>query len=220
MEPAFEYGKPDQHMSSIGILVVDDHPLLRKGIIGLVADQPDMHIVGEAANGREAIEQFRRHRPSVTLMDLQMPELGGIDAIIAIRGEFPDAAIIVLTTYAGDVQVLRALKAGARAYLLKNTLHKELLDSIRAVHAGKRTLSPELSFELAEHAGHEALTPAEISVLSLIAAGNSNKKIAHRLGLTEDTVKNRVKSILAKLDAEDRTQAVIIGLKRGFIEPP
>jgi DNA-binding NarL/FixJ family response regulator len=206
--------------SSIGILVVDDHPLVRRGITGLVADQPDMHIVAEAANGREAIEQFRIHRPAITLMDLQMPELGGIDAMIAIRGEFPDAAIIVLTTYAGDVAVLRALKAGARAYLLKSTLHKELLDSIRAVHSGKRTLSPELSFQLAEHAGHETLTPAEVSVLNLIAAGNSNKQIGRRLGLAEDTVKNRVKSILSKLGAEDRTQAVMIGLKRGIIEAP
>jgi DNA-binding NarL/FixJ family response regulator len=204
--------------SSIGILLVDDHPLVRKGIAGLVADQPDMYIVGEAANGREAIEQFRLHRPAITLMDLQMPELGGIDAMIAIRGEFPEAAIIVLTTYAGDVAVLRALKAGARAYLLKSTLHKELLDSIRAVHAGKRTLSPELSFQLAEHAGHDALTAGEVSVLSLIAEGNSNKQIGRRLGLTEDTVKNRVKSILSKLGAEDRTQAVMIGLRRGIIE--
>lgn len=204
--------------SSIGILLVDDHPLVRKGIAGLVADQPDMYIVGEAANGREAIEQFRIHRPAITLMDLQMPELGGIDAMIAIRGEFPEAAIIVLTTYAGDVAVLRALKAGARAYLLKNTLHKELLDSIRAVYAGKRTLSPELSFQLAEHAGHDALTPGEVSVLSLTAEGNSNKQIGRRLSLTEDTVKNRVKSILSKLGAEDRTQAVMIGLRRGILE--
>jgi DNA-binding NarL/FixJ family response regulator len=203
---------------SIGLLVVDDHPLIRRGIIALVADQPDMRVVGEAANGREAIEQFRAHRPAVTLMDLQLPELTGIDAIIAIRGEFPDAAIIVLTTYAGDVQVLRALKAGARAYLLKNMLHKELLISIRAVHAGKKALSPEISHDIAAHAGEELLTPSEVSVLRLIADGSANKQIAHRLGLTEDTVKNRVRAILAKLGAEDRTQAVMIGVRRGIIE--
>lgn len=217
--------KSDSETNSDGsrvttILVVDDHPLVRKGITGLIAEQSDLRVVAEAANGREAIDQFRSHRPAITLMDLQMPELNGIDAMIAIRGEFPEAAIIVLTTYAGDVAVLRALKAGARAYLLKNTLHKDLLDSIRAVREGRRTLSPELSFELAEHAGHEALTPAEIAVLRLVAEGNSNKHIGRRLGLTEDTVKNRVKSILAKLGAEDRTQAVMIGLRRGIIEPP
>jgi DNA-binding NarL/FixJ family response regulator len=202
----------------IALLLVDDHPLIRQGIIALIEDEPDMEVVAEAANGREAIEQFRIHRPAVTLMDLQMSELGGVDAIIGIRREFPQAAIIVLTTYAFDARVLRAIKAGARAYLLKNLLHTELLDSIRAVHAGKRLLSPELSFRVAEHAGQDALTPAELAVLRLIADGGSNKQIARRLGVTEETVKNRVKSILEKLGAEDRTQAAMIALRRGIIE--
>ena len=204
--------------SSIRILAVDDHPLVRQGIAGLVAIQPDMTLVGEASNGRDAIQQFREHRPDVTLMDLQMPEMDGIDAIIAIRNEFPEARIIVLTTYVGDVQILRALKAGARAYLLKNLLHKELLDTIRAVHAGKKTLSPDASYQLAEHATDDALTPAEISVLRLIAAGNANKQIADQLSLTEETVKGRVKNILSKLSANDRTHAAMIGIKRGIIE--
>jgi DNA-binding NarL/FixJ family response regulator len=202
----------------IRILAVDDHPLLRQGIAGLIADQSDMAIVAEAANGREAIQQFRTHRPDITLMDIQMPEMNGLDAMIAIRNEFPEARIIVLTTYTGDVQVLRALKAGARAYLLKNALHKELLDTIRAVHAGKKTLSPEASYQLAEHATDDALTPAEISVLRLIAEGNANKQIADQLSITEETVKGRVKNILSKLGANDRTHAAMIGLKRGIIE--
>ena len=202
----------------IRILVVDDHPLLRQGIAGLVGGQPDMSLVAEASNGREAILQFRAYRPDITLMDLQMPEMNGLDAIAAIRGEYPEARIVVLTTYTGDVQVLRALKAGARAYLLKNLLHKELLETIRAVHAGKKTLSPELSYQLAEHATDDALTPAEIAVLRLIAAGNANKQIADQLSITEETVKGRVKNILSKLGANDRTHAAMIGLKRGIIE--
>ena len=204
--------------SLIRILVVDDHPLLRQGIAGLVADQSDMSLVAEASNGREAILQFRAYRPDVTLMDIQMPEMNGLDAIVAIRGEFPEARIVVLTTYTGDVQVLRALKAGARAYLLKNLLHKELLETIRAVHAGKKTLSPEISYQLAEHATDDALTPAEIAVLRLIAAGNANKQIADQLSITEETVKGRVKNILSKLGANDRTHAAMIGLKRGIIQ--
>jgi DNA-binding NarL/FixJ family response regulator len=204
--------------SLIRILAVDDHPLLREGISGLVAGQSDMSLVAEASNGREAIQQFRAHRPDVTLMDLQMPEMNGVDTIIAIRGEFSEARIIVLTTYDGDVQVLRAIKAGARAYLLKNTLHKELLDAIRAVHAGRKTISPEVSYQLAEHATDDALTPVEISVLRLIAAGNANKQIADQLSITEETVKGRVKNILSKLGANDRTHAAMIGLKRGIIE--
>ena len=202
----------------IRILVVDDHPLLRQGIAGLVGDQPDMSLVAEASNGREAILQFRAYRPDITLMDLQMPEMNGLDAIAAIRGEYPEARIVVLTTYTGDVQVLRALKAGARAYLLKNLLHKELLETIRAVHAGKKTLSPEASYQVAEHATDDALTPAEIAVLRLIAAGNANKQIADQLSITEETVKGRVKNILSKLGANDRTHAAMIGLKRGIIE--
>jgi DNA-binding NarL/FixJ family response regulator len=203
---------------SIRILAVDDHPIVRQGIAGLVAVQLDMTLVAEASNGRDAIRQFREHRPDVTLMDLQMPEMNGIDAIIAIRNEFPEARIIVLTTYVGDVQILRALKAGARAYLLKNLLHKELLEMIRAVHAGRKTLSPEASYQVAEHATDDALTPGEISVLRLIAAGNANKQIADQLSITEETVKGRVKNVLSKLGANDRTHAAMIGLKRGIIE--
>jgi DNA-binding NarL/FixJ family response regulator len=204
--------------SPIRILSVDDHPLIRQGIAGLLAVQADMKLIAEAANGREAIQQFRLHRPDITLMDLQMPEMNGLDAIMAIRGEFPEARIVVLTTYVGDVQVLRALKAGARAYLLKTSLHKELMETIRAVHAGKKSLSAEASFQLAEHATDDALTPAEISILRLIAEGLANKQIADQLSVTEETVKGRVKSILSKLGANDRTHAAMIGLKRGIIE--
>jgi len=202
----------------IRILSVDDHALLRGGIAALVSAEPDMTIVGECANGREAIQQFRAQKPDVTLMDLQMPEMSGLDAIIAIRGEFPDARIIVLTTYAGDVQALRALQAGARAYLLKDAVHQELLDTIRAVHAGRKTLSPQVSHQLAEHATDDALTNAEVDVLRLIAAGRSNKQIADQLSIAEETVKSRVKNILSKLAADDRTHAAMIGLKRGIIE--
>jgi DNA-binding NarL/FixJ family response regulator len=202
----------------IRILAVDDHPLIRQGIAGLVATEADMNLVAQAANGCEAIQQFRRHRPDITLMDLQMPEMNGLDAIIAIRAEFPEARIIVLTTYAGDVQALRALKAGARAYLLKDSLHKELLATIRAVQAGKKSMSPEVSFQLAEHATDDALTPAEIRVLRLIAEGNANKEIAAQLSTSEDTVKGQVRNILSKLGAKDRTHAAMIGLKRGIIE--
>jgi DNA-binding NarL/FixJ family response regulator len=177
-----------------------------------------MILLAEACDGREAIQQFRMHHPDVTLMDLRMPEMNGIDAIIAIRNEFPEARVIVLTTYTGDVQVLRALKAGAQAYLLKSMLHKELLETIRAVHAGKKTLSPEISYEIAEHAMDDTLTPAEVAVLRLIAAGNANKQIADELSITEDTVKSRVKNILSKLGANDRTHAAMIGLKRGIID--
>ena len=203
--------------AQIRILAVDDHALVREGIAVLVGTQPDMTLVAEASNGREAIQQFRTHRPDVTLMDLQMPEMNGFDATVAIRGEFPDAKIVVLTTYKGDVQILRALKAGAQGYLLKNTLHKELVETIRAVHAGRKALSPEASYEVAEHATDDALTPAEIAVLRLIAAGNANKQIADQLSITEETVKSRVKSILSKLGANDRTHAAMIGLKRGII---
>ena len=202
----------------IRILIVDDHTLLREGIAALLAGQSDLTLIAECSNGREAIQAFRTHRPDVTLMDLQMPEMGGLDAIGAIRGEFPDARIILLTTYSGDVQVVRALQAGARGYLLKNLVHKELLDTIRAVHAGKKMVSPEASYELAEHATDDALTKAEIDVLRLIAAGNANKQIADQLSITEETVKGRVRNILSKLGANDRTHAAMIGLKRGIIE--
>jgi DNA-binding NarL/FixJ family response regulator len=206
----------DSH--SIRILAVDDHPLFRQGIAALLATQPDMSLVAGASNGREAIQQFRAHRPDITLMDLQMPEVNGLEAMITIRSEFPEARIIVLTTYTGDVQVLRAMKAGARAYLLKNLLDKELLQTIRAVHAGKKALSAEASYELAEHALDDALTPGEIDVLRLIAAGNANKQIAAQLSISEQTVKGRVKNILSKLGANDRTHAAMIGLKRGIIQ--
>jgi len=192
--------------------------VFRQGIAGLIEGQADMALVGEASNGREAIQQFRAQRPDVTLMDLQMPDMNGLDAIIAIRNEFPQARIVVLTTYTGDIQVLRALKAGAQGYLLKNLLHKELLETIRAVHAGKKALSPEASHEIASHATDDALTPPEVAVLRLIAAGNANKQIADQLSVTEEAVKSRVKNILSKLGANDRTHAAMIGLKRGIIE--
>ena len=201
----------------IRVLSVDDHPLLREGIAVLIDTQSDMQLIGEAANGREALEQFRKHHPDITLMDLQMPEMSGIDAIGAIRGEFPDARIIVLTTYSGDFQVSRALKAGARGYLLKGMLRQELLETIRAVHAGQKRLSAEAAAEIAEHATDDVLTSREIEVLRLIANGNANKEIAGKLSLTEETVKGHVKNILAKLSVNDRTHAVTVGLKRGII---
>jgi DNA-binding NarL/FixJ family response regulator len=202
----------------IRILVVDDHPVVRQGVAGLVGGQPDMSIIAQASNGREAIQQFRAHHPDVVLMDLQMPEMNGLDALMAIRDEAPEARIIVLTTYTGDAQVLRAIKAGARGYLLKSALHKELLEAIRAVHSGRKSLSAEVSFELAEHATDDALTPAEVRVLRLIAQGNANKEIAEQLSLSEETVKGQVRNILSKLNAKDRTHAAMIGLKRGIIE--
>ena len=202
----------------IRILTVDDHRLIRQGIAGLVAVESDMRVVAEAANGREALQQFRAYRPDITLMDLQMPEINGLDAISAIRGEYPEARIIVLTTYSGDVQALRALRAGARAYLLKDALDKELLDAIRAVHAGRKAVSPEVSFQLAEHATDDALTPGEVRVLRLIAEGRANKEIAASLSTSDATVKGQVQSILSKLGATDRTHAAMIGLKRGIID--
>jgi DNA-binding NarL/FixJ family response regulator len=202
----------------IRILTVDDHRLIRQGIAGLVAVESDMRVVAEAANGREALQQFRACRPDITLMDLQMPEMNGLDAISAIRGENPEARIIVLTTYSGDVQALRALRAGARAYLLKDALDKELLDAIRAVHAGRKAVSPEVSFQLAEHATDDALTPGEVRVLRLIAEGRANKEIAASLSTSDATVKGQVQSILSKLGAADRTHAAMIGLKRGIID--
>ena len=202
----------------IRVLAVDDHPLLREGIAALIGSEEDMELVGEASNGREAVDLFRKYQPDITLMDLQMPEMNGIDAIGAIRGEFPDARIIVLTTHPGDVQVSRAIKAGARGYLLKAMLRTELLETIRAVHAGQKRLSSEAAAGIAEHATDSALTPREIDVLRLIAAGNANKEIGARLSLTEVTVKSHVQNILAKLGANDRTHAVTIALKRGIID--
>ena len=202
----------------IRILTVDDHPLLRSGIETLVNAEADMKLVAEASNGQQAIELYRLHRPDVTLMDLQMPEVSGAEAIAEIQSEFQDARIIVLTTYRGDAQILRALKAGARAYLLKSQLHRELLDTIRAVHAGQKRIPPDIAAELAEHATDDALSSREIDVLRLIAAGNSNKLIADQLSIGEATVKSHVANILSKLSANDRAHAVTIGLKRGIIE--
>ena len=201
----------------IRILTVDDHPLLRKGIVALVNAEPDMKLVAEASNGKEAIDVFRTQRPDVTLMDLQMPGVDGLDAIQAIRDEFPEARIIVLTTYSGDMRVLRALRAGARGYILKGNVHEELLNSIRAVHAGHKRIPADVATELAIHSADDSLTEREIDVLKLIAVGNGNKQIADRLSVTEATVKSRVTNILSKLGANDRAHAVTIGLQRGII---
>jgi DNA-binding NarL/FixJ family response regulator len=206
-----------QNAVKIRVLAVDDHPLLREGIAALLADETDIALVGEAADGCEAVEQFRRLRPDVTLMDLQMPNLNGVEATITIRAEFPDARIVVLTTYTGDVQVPLALKAGASGYLLKNGIRTELLSTIRAVHAGRKVLSPEITFSVASHAAGEALLPSETRVLRLIADGLSNKEIASRLSITEEAVKGQVKNLLSKLDARDRTHAAMIGLRNGII---
>ncbi len=203
--------------SPIRVLAVDDHQLIRVGIATLLLPESDMKLVGEASNGCVAITKVRECLPDVTLMDLQMPEMNGFDAIMAIRDEFPEARIIVLTTYAGDVQAMRAMKAGAQGYLLKNLLHKELIQTIRTVHSGRKAMAAAVAAQVAEHTGEEVLTSKEIDVLRLIAAGDANKEIAAELGVTEETVKSRVKNILDKLGAKDRTHAVSIGLKRGII---
>ena len=201
----------------IRILTADDHPLLREGIATLVNAEADMKLVAEASSGREAVKMFRLHRPDVTLMDLQMPDMNGTEAIAEIRSEFPDARVIVLTTYTGDAQVLKALKAGARAYLLKSDVHLELLETIRSVHAGHKRIPPQIAAELAEHAGDDPLSPREIDVLRLIAAGNSNKLIADQLSISEATAKSHVANILSKLGANDRAHALAIAMKRGII---
>jgi DNA-binding NarL/FixJ family response regulator len=208
----------DNTHNLIRILTVDDHPLLRKGIAALVNAEADMKLIAEASNGKEAIEAFRSHQPDVTLMDIQMPTVDGLEAIDRIRGEFPDARIIVLTTYTGDIQVVRALRAGARAYILKGHVHKELLETIRAVHSGQKRIPPDIAAELAEHATDDALTEREVDVLKLIAVGNGNKQIADVLSISEATVKSRISNILSKLGANDRAHAVTIGLKRGIIK--
>lgn len=217
----FEYSTKGETMMTapnmIRILSVDDHPLLRKGIAALVNEEPDMQLVAEAANGEEAIERFRLHRPDVTLMDLQLPGLSGIEAMSRILSEFPDARIVVLTTYRGDSQVTRALRAGARAYLLKGLVHRELLETIHTVHAGRKRIPPEIAMELAEHVTEDELSAREIEVLRLIASGNSNREIADKLSIGEATVKSHVTNILSKLSANDRTHAVTIGLTRGII---
>lgn len=202
----------------IRILTVDDHPLLREGIAVLVKNEQDMELVAEASDGEEAIQQFRRHRPDITLMDLRMPNLNGTEAISRIRQEFPDAKIIVLSTYAGDAQVLRAIKAGARGYIRKGHVHRELLDAIRSVHAGNKRIPPEIAAELAEHAADDELSSREIEVLRLIASGNANKQIADKLSIGETTVKSHITNILSKLSANDRAHAVTIALRRGIIE--
>jgi DNA-binding NarL/FixJ family response regulator len=203
---------------AIKVLAVDDHPLLREGIAAVLNGEQDIELVAEAVNGREAIELFRQHRPDVTLMDLQMPDMNGIEAIIAIRSEFPNARFVVLTTYQGDVQAVRALKAGASGYLLKSMLRKDLLDTIRVVHAGRRRIPPEIATELADHIAEDTLTDREIEVLRRVANGNSNKIIGAQLNVSEATIKGHLKSILAKLGANDRTHAVTIAIRRGFID--
>ena len=205
-------------MQPIRVLTVDDHPLLLEGIASVLNGEPDFALVAEASDGEEAIKQFRIHRPDVTLMDLQMPGINGIDAILAIRKDCPSARFIVLTTYQGDVQALRALKAGASGYLLKSMLRKNLLESIRAVHAGRRCIPPEIAADIADHVAGDALTQRETDVLRSVATGNSNKIIGSRMNITEATVKGHMKNILAKLGANDRTHAVTIAIKRGFID--
>ena len=204
--------------SPIRILTVDDHPLLREGIAAVLGSESDLALVAQASNGREAIEQFRVHRPDVTLMDLQMPEMNGVDAILGIRKDFPDARIIVLTTYGGDAQAVRAFDAGACGYLLKSMVRKDLVETIRTVHGGKKRIPPEIALEMAEHHSDDSLTQREIEVLLEVAAGNSNKMIASRLAVSEETVKAHMKNILSKLGANDRTHAVTIALKRGIID--
>ena len=203
---------------SIRIMAVDDHPLLRQGIAAMIQTQPDMELVAEACDGEQAVAQFRLHRPDVTLMDIQMPNVNGTEAIGRIRSEFPDAKILVLSTYAGDVQVLRAIKAGARGYLLKGNVRTELLEAIRAVNAGRKRIPPEVAAELADHAADDALSSREIEVLRLIGQGNANKQIADKLSIGETTVKNHISTIMSKLGANDRAHAVTIALQRGIIE--
>jgi DNA-binding NarL/FixJ family response regulator len=203
---------------NIRVLCVDDHPLLREGIAAIINNQPDMQLVAEAANGTEGVEQFRKHRPDVTLMDLRLPDMSGVDSMIAIRNDFPEARIIMLTTFEGDVEVQRALEAGARAYMLKSMPHKELVDAIRRVHAGKKSIPPVIATRLAEHLSDEALTQREIEILRCVAEGNRNREIADRLFISEETVKIHIKHVMEKLGATHRTQAVAIAVRRGIIQ--
>ena len=201
----------------ISVLIVDDHPMLRTGLAEAIASQSDMHVVGEAGNGREAIEQYRLLRPDVTVMDVSMPEMGGVDALVEIRSKSPQARIIMLTTYKADAAILRAVQSGAAGFLLKSTLRNELLDTIRAVHAGQRCIPPEIAMELAQNMGRGPVSPREVEVLQYAAGGRSNREIAAELDISEETVKAHMKNVLAKLDANDRTHAVTIALRRGII---
>jgi DNA-binding NarL/FixJ family response regulator len=202
----------------IRVFSVDDHPLLREGIAAIINNQPDMQVIGQAANGKDAVQEFKKHQPDVTLMDLRLPDMSGIDAMIAIRAEYPEARIILLTTFEGDVEIKRALEAGARGYLLKSMPPKELVEVIRQVHAGKKRIPPQLAAQLAEHMSDETLTTREIEVLGQIAGGNRNRDIAEQLFISEETVKVHIKHIMEKLGASDRTQAVAIGIRRGIIQ--
>jgi len=205
-------------LARIRVFSVDDHPLLQEGLAAIINNQPDMVLIAQASNAQEGIQQFRKHKPDVTLMDLRLPDKSGIDAMIAVRSEFPEARIIMLTTFEGDVEIQRALEAGARGYMLKSMPNKDLVEVIRQVHAGKKRIPPQLAAQLAEHLSDEDLTAREIEVLSQIAGGNRNRDIAEKLFITEETVKVHIKHIMEKLGASDRTQAVAIGLRRGIIE--
>jgi DNA-binding NarL/FixJ family response regulator len=218
MQANMEFADMTTEPQTIRILVVDDHPVLREGLAAMIESQADMTLIAEAATGRDAIELFKLHRPDVTIMDLRLPDMNGIEAIVAIRQSSPQARVVVLTTYLGDVQAGRALMAGAQAFLLKATLRPDLLDTIRAVHKGQRRVPAEVASEMAEYAADDSLTPREVEVLEQVASGNSNKQVAERLSISEDTVKAHMRNVLGKLGANDRTHAVTIALRRGFLD--